>query len=151
MAFLSTFNEAVNFLGLGTIELSDSQHYSGQVSGFSATGGATLDLADIGFVGAGEATFSGTASGGVLTVTDGTHTANITLQGDYLGATFVSSADGHGGTDVVAKSPQTPSAANFVSAMAALTGHGVAVGPLDGHTIHVSSQMILTAPRVAIA
>jgi hypothetical protein len=37
----------------------------------------------------------------VLTVTDGTHTAKITLVGDYTGSTFTVSSDGHGGTKVV--------------------------------------------------
>ena len=36
-----------------------------------------------------------------LTVTDGTHTANIALLGNYLASTFVASSDGHGGTLVV--------------------------------------------------
>jgi hypothetical protein len=34
-------------------------------------------------------------------VTDGTHTANIALLGNYLASTFVTSSDGHGGTAIV--------------------------------------------------
>jgi hypothetical protein len=92
--FLSTFEEAVDFLGARKLGLSDSQGYTGQVTGFSATGAADLDLADIGFVGVDEAAFSGT-------VTDGAHTANINLVGNDLSATFVTISDGHGGTDVI--------------------------------------------------
>jgi autotransporter family porin len=149
--FLSTFDEAVDFLGLGTLALSHSQGYLGQITGFSASGGADLDLGDIRFVGAGEATFSGTTSGGVLTVTGGTHTANINLVGDYLDATFVASSDGAGGTDVVAQSAQTPSPAHFASAMAAIIGHGVAAGLIDARAVTEGRQMMLAAPRLAIS
>jgi hypothetical protein len=90
---------------------------------------------DIKFVDPGEATFSGTVSGGVLTVTDGTQTANIKLNGDYLGATFTASSDGKKGVDVVATGGQTPSAAHFVGAMAALTSHGAAAGLVDAHAV----------------
>ena len=34
-------------------------------------------------------------------MTDGTHTANIALLGNYLASTFTTSPDGHGGTNVV--------------------------------------------------
>ena len=40
-------------------------------------------------------------SGGTLTVTDGTHTANIALLGDYSPKSFTIASDGHGGTAVV--------------------------------------------------
>jgi hypothetical protein len=100
--------------------LAHSQVFTKTVTGFSSKGSTTLDLADIGFVGAGEARFSGTKKSGVLTVTDGTNTAFITLNGDYLRATFVTANDGHGGTDVVAQ--DTPAVAAplhaFASAMA---------------------------------
>ena len=119
--FNSSFNEAVTFVGkTGTLELAQSQGFSSKVKGFSARGGTTLDLRDIGFVDAGEATFSGTAAGGVLTVTDGTHTARINLKGDYLNATFIASGDGAGGTDVISR--KTHGAERwvhvFISAMA---------------------------------
>ena len=37
---------------------------------------------------------------GTLTVTDGTHTANLTLLGQYATANFSLASDGHGGTMV---------------------------------------------------
>ena len=43
----------------------------------------------------------GNSAGGTLTVTDGTHTAQIALQGDYLSSTWTLSSDGSGGTVVV--------------------------------------------------
>jgi hypothetical protein len=68
----------------------------------------TLDLGDIGFVSANEATLSGTKTSGVLTVTDGTQTAHVNLTGDYRSNTFVASADAKGGVDIVATGAQTP-------------------------------------------
>ena len=47
------------------------------------------------------ASFSGTATGGTLTVTDGAgHTAKLTLSGDYQGVSFATASDGHNGTVV---------------------------------------------------
>ena len=60
-----------------------------------------IDFADISPATVQQPTFSGNASGGTLTVTDGTHTANVALLGNYLASTFVPSSDGHGGTSVV--------------------------------------------------
>jgi hypothetical protein len=37
----------------------------------------------------------------MLNVTDGIHTANIALLGNYMASTFVTSSDGHGGTYIV--------------------------------------------------
>jgi len=150
--FAAFFNQAVAFDGsAGVLELAQSQAYTSSISGFSVSGGATLNLDDIAFIGAGEASFSGTQSGGVLTVTDGTHIANINLVGDYLDSTFVASSDGAGGTDVIAQSAQTPSAAHFASAMAAITGHGASAGLIDARTVNEGRQMLLAAPRLAIA
>src|SRR6516165_3460407 len=61
----------------------------------------TIDFADIDPTKMQRPTYSGTASGGTLTVTDGSHTANIALLGNYIASTFVTSSDGHGGTNVV--------------------------------------------------
>jgi hypothetical protein len=133
--FASTFTENVTFGGAtGILELGRSQGYTGTITGFSKTGGTSLDLADIGFVGAGEASFSGTKSGGVLTVTDGTHTAHINLKGDYRTSVFVAASDGHGGTiihdpaagAIVPPTTAGGSAAAFSAAMAALPGGGAA-------------------------
>jgi hypothetical protein len=85
----------------------------------------------------------------VLTVTDQIHTARISLNGDYLNATFTATSDNHGGTDVVAQATMFPVVHAFVGAMAgfgASAGHGV-------HTGEAWSRRgpMLTLPRVAIA
>ncbi len=111
--FASTLANSVTFTAssTGTLELNKSQSYTGQVSGFSKTGTNFLDLADIAFTaGTTKATYSGTTTSGVLTVTDGTHTAKINLTGNYTASTFVLATDGHGGTLIhdPAKATATP-------------------------------------------
>jgi len=43
-----------------------------------------------------------------LTVTDGRHAASIALLGNYMAGSFVTAADGHGGTLVTEASPTAP-------------------------------------------
>ena len=59
-----------------------------------------IDLADIGFGANSTLGYSGSAdhSGGTLSVSDGTHMANIALLGSYMASSFVAASDGHGGT-----------------------------------------------------
>jgi serralysin len=45
---------------------------------------------------------AGASTSGLLTVSDGTHTANINLLGNYLSSTFVPSSAGQAGTNIVA-------------------------------------------------
>ena len=146
LEFLSSFDEAVTFTGGGTLALAQSQGFTNTVKGFSNAGSTTLDLGDIAFADPGEATFSGTGSGGVLTVTDGTHTATISLQGNYLGSTFLASSDGDGGTDVIAQKAMSPATIThaFVTAMAAF------VMPAAGAT-HVGETWVTRTPMLARA
>ena len=150
-SFFSTFDQAVTFTGAGALDLGQSRMFSQTVTGFSTKGRTTLDLADIRFVDAGEATFSGTASGGVLTVTDGAHTAHITLKGDYRGATFVASKDGSGGTDVVARKANAFAAPvdAFIAAMAGLASPGGQVVHAD--VAGLGREFLLAPSRAARA
>jgi hypothetical protein len=103
----SAYAGAVAFAGsTGTLELDNSSSFSGTVAGMS--GQDKIDFADINFATVKTPTYSGDRSGGTLTLTDGTHTANIALLGNYLASTFVASGDGHGGTNIV--DPQQTSA-----------------------------------------
>ena len=103
--FLAAFSQTVTFDSTsGVLELAKSQAYAGAITGFSLTGGTSLDLRDIGFTsGKTKATFveNGAKTQGVLTVTNGAETALITLVGNFSGSTFTTSSDGHGGTTVV--------------------------------------------------
>jgi hypothetical protein len=74
--FASTFSQNAVFGPTGVLELGHSQSYGGTITGFSKTGANSLDLGDIVFhAGTTKATYSGTKASGVLTVTDGVHTA----------------------------------------------------------------------------
>jgi hypothetical protein len=102
----------VTFTGTaGTLQLDNSASFSGTVAGMADQD--TLDLRDINPATVQTPTYSGTSSGGTLTVTDGTHNANIALLGNYLASTFVASSDGYGGTIITDSS--TPEAASAFS------------------------------------
>ena len=91
---------AVNFAGTaGTLQLDNSAGFTGTVAGMS--GQDTLDLRDINFASVRQPIFSGTTSGGTLSLTDGALNATIALLGNYMASTFVASSDGYGGTSVV--------------------------------------------------
>lgn len=86
----------------GLVQLDYSQGFNGTISGFASPPGVTeaIELEDITFGAGTSAKFTEAASNnsGTLTVTDGTHTANLTLLGQYSTANFSLSSDGHGGT-----------------------------------------------------
>ncbi len=147
----SIFSQNVTFTGTaGTLELAKSLSYVGTIAGFSKSGGTFLDLGDIEFIDGGEATYSGTKTGGTLTVTDGTHTAHIALAGDYTTSTFVAASDGHGGT--IVHDPAAPPAAiasphRLIAAMAGLGAGGAAVAAVAHDWPRVMATA-LTAPRM---
>ncbi|MHB8531052.1 MAG: hypothetical protein ACYC8V_16265, partial [Caulobacteraceae bacterium] len=118
---LGAFNEKVSFVGSGVLELADSQAYTAKVSGFSKTATTSFDLLDIAYTqGVTGTTYqdNGKKTGGVLTVTDGTHTARINMVGDFSASTFTVASDGHGGTLIV--DPKAGAATAFAQAAAAL-------------------------------
>jgi VCBS repeat-containing protein len=84
----------------GTLVLDHSASFTGQISGFAGDGtlsnADSIDLKDVDFAAAKE-----TYSGGILTVTDDAHTANLHFDGDYVLGNFVLASDDHGGTLVI--------------------------------------------------
>jgi hypothetical protein len=84
----------------GTLKLDNSQSFEGTVVGLVGQNDI-LDLADISPNTATASLINATSAGGTLQVTDGSHTANIALLGNYMASVFVASYDGHGGTSVV--------------------------------------------------
>jgi hypothetical protein len=98
----------VTFAGsTGTLWLDQRSTFTGTVSGFS--GQDVIDLPGIAF---GTDTTLGylpnsNQTGGTLSLTDGTHSANIALLGNYMASSFVTESDDHGGTMVVAEASQT--------------------------------------------
>ena len=81
----------------GTLKLDDLQDFTGQVSGL--TNANALDLGDINFSTVQTPIYD--PANGVLTVTDGTHTANIALEGNFTMSAWQTSSDGNGGVLVV--------------------------------------------------
>jgi hypothetical protein len=96
----SAYAGAVNFgADTGTLVLDDFASFSGTVAGM--TGSDTIDFTGIDPTKVQPPAFSGDASGGMQSVTDGAHSAAIALLGNSLSSTFAASSDGHGGTSVI--------------------------------------------------
>ncbi len=163
--FNSTFTENVTFTATstGTLELGKSQTYTGSITGLSKTGTNFLDLLDVAFIsGTTKATFSGTTTSGVLTVTDGTHTSKITLTGNYLSSTFVAVSDGHGGTTIhdPAKTPASAPISTpwwhapaplvpFIGAMAGFGGGSAGAGMASAETWRSARPVLAIAAHIA--
>jgi hypothetical protein len=82
----------------GTLKLDDAADFTGGISGFNAHD--RIDLADIGF-GANTTlayALGADGSGGTLTVSDGAHTASLSLLGQYAAGNFALASNGAGGT-----------------------------------------------------
>ena len=90
---------AVTFAGAsGLLQLGASQSFTGTVTDFG--GQDQIDLGDIGYGANSTLGYAANAgnTGGTLTVSDGTNTANIALLGQYMASSFAAASDGHGGT-----------------------------------------------------
>jgi hypothetical protein len=99
LEFVGAAKEKVSFLAAsGALKLDASQSFTGTITGL--TGQDTIDLGDIAFSANTAASYVGTAAGGTLTVTDGTHTSKIKLTGDFTKASFSLASDGATGTDM---------------------------------------------------
>jgi Galactose oxidase-like, Early set domain/Bacterial Ig-like domain len=87
----------------GNLILDASSQFTGTIAGLnSAAPFDTIDLADIAFGSNTTVVYlASSADTGTLTVSDGTHTANIALLGKYSPTSFKIASDGHGGTAVV--------------------------------------------------
>ena len=92
----SSENTTFAATGDGTLKLDQSADYSGTVSGFNE--GDRLMLSDLLVDADTTLTFAENqdGTGGLLTVSDGTHTANVAMAGDYDAAGFHVAADSSG-------------------------------------------------------
>jgi hypothetical protein len=139
------FEEAVDFDGTsGELELGSSKTYAGEITGFSLTGKTSLDLLDIAFAGNAAATYSGSTTSGVLTISEGANTAHINLKGDYLSSTFTLSAATGGGTLVVDPPKAAATASRLVAAMAGFGGRVSGAAALDGAQWRTPPAMLTT-------
>jgi hypothetical protein len=101
--------QTVTFAGTkgGALVLNDPSgsglSFEGSIGGFS--GADKIDLATFAFTGHPTLAWSQTGSIGVLTVTDGSDIAKITLLGQYIAADFHAATDGHAGSDITYSGP----------------------------------------------
>lgn len=94
------YSGIVQFLGsTGTLILSSASSFGGAVANLS--GDDAVDFTNIVFATHQAPQFSGSTSGGTLTLSDGTHTDAIHLIGDFTQSAWIASDDGHGGTIIV--------------------------------------------------
>lgn len=82
----------------GTLQLDDSVHFSGTISGFAVP--SVIDLRDIAFGSGTTLAYVDSSGSGTLTVGDGTHTANVLMLGSFTSASFNKQSDGNGGTQI---------------------------------------------------
>jgi hypothetical protein len=117
----------------GELLLLASASFTGTVTGFTGSGTGTpatsdkLDLRDINFS---SAKFAKSYAGNVLTVTDGTHTANISMVGTYTLASFHFASDGSGGT-LVTDPPVASQSEGVVDPSLASSGENAALSGLS--------------------
>jgi autotransporter passenger strand-loop-strand repeat protein len=109
----------VTFAGGGTLQLDASVSFGGLVAGFGALD--QLDLRDIAVGSNTHVSFTEASGGasGTLTVTDGVHTANIELLGQY--SQFAAASDNNGGT--IISDPPPGVAASVATALLASPHH----------------------------
>jgi hypothetical protein len=124
----STFDENVNFnvnTG-GQLFLADSADFGATISGFSHTGISSVDLEDISFGPTTTESLTQTSGGTVLTVTNGSVTAQLHFAGTFLAGSFSLSRADDGSTLVMDPPSQptpatSPTASRLTSAMAAMS------------------------------
>jgi hypothetical protein len=100
-ASAATVTFANNSGTAGELVLNDSKEFTGNIVGF--TGNGTLsgsDQIDLGGINYNSGSFTESYSNGILTVSDGTNTANLHFTGSYSLGNFSFASDGAGGTTV---------------------------------------------------
>jgi hypothetical protein len=94
-------SESVAFVSnsTGQLVLNQATGYTGEVSGFGTT--QSIDLTDLDFAAGVTISYASSNrhnSAGVLTITEGTQTVHLDLEGSYTLANFQVASDGNGGT-----------------------------------------------------
>ncbi|MGC1777862.1 MAG: hypothetical protein WBB34_07930, partial [Xanthobacteraceae bacterium] len=144
LEFFSTVAAAASVTfsaGTGSLVLNDPSGFAGQITGFTGTApdAAHSDVVDLVGINYNSSSFSETynSTTGVLTVTDGTHTASITF--DDFNGTLDFASDGNGGTDVF-DPPSTGSASEPPTLSSAATtdsdsgSRSANLSPTDWHS-----------------
>lgn len=149
LAFGGAASTKVTFVadetGVGTLDLLDPAKFTGTVAGLTGTGtfatSDAIELFNIDFATVKTPTFSGTATGGTLTVTDGTHTDKIKLVGDYIEAMWSTETAGADGTFVFdAAPPSQPNPAHGAQALTQAVASFGATSGAAGSSAHVAAD-----------
>ena len=144
LRFGAASSAAVDFAETtGLLQLDNSQSFSGTIAGLNpSVDGDYIDLEDINFAGSSKS-YVGDATSGILTVSDGVHTANLNMVGNFTVASFALVNDGTGHVRIT-----DPALALFAQAMAANGAH--AGGPLSMQLTPSDTSLpgILAAPSV---
>jgi len=130
----------------GTVTFDAASTLTGKLSITGFTLGDTIDLADINFSGSGPTL---TFNKGILTVSDGTDTAQIRMIGNFTLASFHAASDGSGGTLITDPPPTSPPTSNSSANVALnenITSHGFPATdpPQSTQTIATSSPTGIT-------
>ena len=97
----NTGGSTIDFASGGLLKLDGTGTYNMLVAGFTSPTDV-IDLTSINYASAKISfTEASNDTSGTLSVTDGTHTANITLLGQYTAASFTSASNGAGGISIV--------------------------------------------------
>jgi hypothetical protein len=134
--------ENVNFAAASTgqLALDDTAGFTGRVFGFSKTGKNSIDMKDVTFDAGDTFSYSGSAAGGTLTISnsDSVVVASLKFAGDYRNATWAVSADS--GTGTVLIDPTATKTSSLTSAMASF-------GTSSGHSA-APATVLTQAPRL---
>ncbi len=136
----------------GVFKIDTAQSFAGTVAGLATS--RHIDLANVNFA-TSTLTYVGNTSSGVLTVGDGTVTANIKLTGNYTTAQFLRTNDGGGHVDIsyngtgLAASPPSTDVGRFASAMASLGGGTASSANLSPGGGLLSHGQMLAIPQAA--
>jgi hypothetical protein len=134
----------------GELVLAKAEAFTSPIVGFSTTGASSLDLEDVGFAGAGEATFSANTNGtGVLTIVGTNRTVQIELDGLSQGVTFTAASADGGAASIITASTSVDVArlARFVQATAGFAPtHGPM--PLSTSAGEPSASLSLASPAL---
>ena len=127
-----------------TLKIDHAGDFRGTVAGFDSND--VLDLPDLAFGSSTTLRYAanGNNTGGTLTASDGTHTANIALLGQYTAASFVMSADDFGGILIhdVAPATLTPTLAQPQPSTSLFTASNTPTltGQNDGRALEVGMK-----------
>ena len=91
----NSLSSTIEFVGDGHLIL-ESTRFRGKIDGFTL--GDTIDLTTVAFGSSTTSSYLDNGTSGTLTVTDGTHTARLTMLGQYQLLNFTLTSDGTGGT-----------------------------------------------------